>query len=113
MPDPVEGHDVRGMERTTLHSTPQACPDSALAAKFDEGKRSLYWKDIRVINCNPLSFSKVMRIRKRLGWSLRDQKKKVLEQRPTALRFPRVIACLMRGLWAYRLRDGRAGVQIG
>ena len=64
-----------------------------------------------MIDCNPLSLSKVMRIRKRLGWSMRDQKKKVLEQRSTALRFPRVIACLMRGLWAYRLRDGRAGVR--
>lgn len=58
---------------TTLRSTLQACPDSALATRFDEDKWPATDKDVdehgrRLIDCSPSVFSKVLdvlRARKR------------------------------------------------
>ncbi|CAM9889877.1 unnamed protein product, partial [Hapterophycus canaliculatus] len=68
---------VRGTRMTTLHSTLQACPDSAFAARFDEDKWPPTAKDVdehgrRVVeDCSPSVFSKVLdvlRMRKRAAW---------------------------------------------
>lgn len=68
---------VRGTRMTTLRSTLQACPDSALAARFDEDKWPATEKDVdergrRMIDCSPSVFSKVLdvlRMRKRASWA--------------------------------------------
>ena len=75
--------NVRGTMMTTLRSTLQACPESALAARFDEGKWPVQETDCdeegrRLIDCRPSVFSKVLdalRIRKRESWSLSDAEK--------------------------------------
>eukprot|EP00903_Cladosiphon_okamuranus_P014565 g13509.t1 len=67
---------VRGTRMTTLRSTLQACPDSALATQFDEDKWPATEKDLdergrRVMNCSPSVFSKVLdvlRMRERSAW---------------------------------------------
>ncbi|CAB1119780.1 unnamed protein product [Ectocarpus sp. CCAP 1310/34] len=68
---------VRGTAMTTLRSTLRVCPDSALAARFDEGKWPAAKKDLdsdgrRMIDCRPAVFSKVLdvlRIAKRAAWA--------------------------------------------
>lgn len=56
---------VRGTRITTLRSTLRICPDSALAARFDEdkwpaAKQDLHCSGRRVIDCKPSVFSKVL-----------------------------------------------------
>ncbi|CAM9735807.1 unnamed protein product, partial [Ectocarpus fasciculatus] len=68
---------VRGTAMTTLRSTLRMCPDSALAARFDEEKWPAAKKDLdsngrRVIDCKPSVFSKVLdvlRMAKRAAWA--------------------------------------------
>ena len=75
--DAVVELNVRGVRMTTLRSTLQACPCSALAAMFDEERWPATDKDKdehggRLIDCDPTCFSKlldVLRIRKRAWWS--------------------------------------------
>lgn len=79
--DTVVELNVRGTRMTTLRSTLQVCPRSALAAMFDAERWPGSGKDKdeyggRVIDCNPTYFSKildVLRMRKRASWS-RDAK---------------------------------------
>ena len=61
-PDPVVELDVRGTRITTLRSTLflQACPESALATRFNDSKRPSDGKDFGVIDCSPSIFSKVL-----------------------------------------------------
>ena len=69
--------NVRGTRMTTLRSTLQACPRSALAAMFNEDRWPATDKDRdpdggRLIDCNPTCFAKiidVLRIRKRASWT--------------------------------------------
>ena len=78
--DDVVELSVRGTRMTTLRSTLQACPDSALATQFDEEKWPATEKDMdgrgrRVMNCSPSVFSKVLdvlRMRKRAGWAVAE-----------------------------------------
>ena len=82
-PDPLVELNVRGSKMTTLRSTLRACPESALAARFDEGKGPSDGKDFGVIDCRPSSFSKVLdvlRMRKRAGCYLGDPQEKVVEE---------------------------------
>ncbi|CAM9858962.1 unnamed protein product [Ectocarpus fasciculatus] len=85
--DPIVDLSVRGPRKTermtTLLSTLQACPDSALAARFDESKWPVTDKDKdahgrRVItDCSPSVFSKVLdvlRMKKREAWAGDDNK---------------------------------------
>ncbi|CAM9635236.1 unnamed protein product, partial [Laminaria digitata] len=56
--DPVVELNVRGARMTTLRSTLQACPRSALATMFDEGRWPATDKDKdqdggRLIDCDP------------------------------------------------------------
>lgn len=70
--DPVVELSIRGTRMTTLRSTLQACPESALAARFDESKWPVEGKDFGVIDCSPSSFSKVLdvlRLKNRAKWS--------------------------------------------
>ena len=75
--DPVVELSVRGARMTTLRSTLQVCPDSALATRFDETKWPANEKDVdehgrRVIDCSPAVFSKVLdvlRMKKRVAWT--------------------------------------------
>lgn len=75
--------NVRGTVMTTLRSTLQACPESALAARFDEEKWPVAKTDCdeqgrRLIDCRPSVFSKVLdalRMRKRESWSLSKARK--------------------------------------
>ena len=74
--DTVIELSVRGTRMTTLRSTLQACPDSALAARFDENKWPATEKDVdergrRVMDCSASVFSKVLdvlRMKKRAAW---------------------------------------------
>lgn len=59
--DAVVELSVRGTRLTTLRSTLQACPGSALAARFDESKWPATEKDVdargwRVMDCRPSVF---------------------------------------------------------
>ena len=77
------GHDavielnVRGTRMTTLLSTLQACPSSALAVMFNEDRWPAIDNDKdehgrRLVDCDPAFFSKildVLRMRKRSSWS--------------------------------------------
>ena len=77
-PDPVVELIVSGARMATLRSTLQVCPESALAARFDESKWPVDGKDFGVIDCSPSSFSKVLdvlRLRKRVKWSPSTQTK--------------------------------------
>ena len=75
--DPVVELSVRGTRMTTLPSTLQACPDSALAVRFDDEKWPAAEKDLdehgrRKIDCSSSVFSKVLdvlRMRKRSAWT--------------------------------------------
>ncbi|CAM9567148.1 unnamed protein product [Scytosiphon promiscuus] len=75
--DPVVELNVGGTKMTTLLSTLRACPDSALAARFDEAKWPATEKDVdadgrRLMECSPSVFSKVLdvlRMRKRAAWA--------------------------------------------
>ncbi|CAM9567079.1 unnamed protein product [Scytosiphon promiscuus] len=75
--DPVVELNVGGTRMTTLLSTLQACPDSALAARFDAAKWPATEKDVdadgrRLMECSPSVFSKVLdvlRMRKRAAWA--------------------------------------------
>eukprot|EP00903_Cladosiphon_okamuranus_P013730 g12783.t1 len=75
--DPVVELSVCGTRMTTLRSTLQACPDSALVTRFDEARWPANERDVdehgrRVIGCSPSVFSKVLdvlRIRKRASWT--------------------------------------------
>ena len=81
-PDPVVELNVRGTRMATLRSTLRACPESALAARFDETKWPSDGKDFGVIDCCPSSFSKVLdvlRMRKRAACYLGDPQGKVVE----------------------------------
>ena len=85
--DPVVELSIRGTfttkRFTTLLSTIQACPESALAARFKEnGKWKLdkdaYGREL-IKDCSPAVFSKVLdvlRMRKREGWCGIDGTKK-------------------------------------
>ncbi|CAM9417510.1 unnamed protein product [Laminaria digitata] len=74
--DTVVELNVRRTRVTTLLSTLQACPRSALAAMFNEDRWPATDKDKdqhggRLIDCNPICFSKildVLRMRKRASW---------------------------------------------
>eukprot|EP00903_Cladosiphon_okamuranus_P014564 g13508.t1 len=74
--DPVIELNVRGTRMTTLRSTLQACPDSALAARFDKDKWPATEKEMddrgrQVIDCSAYAFSKVLdvrRMRKQRAW---------------------------------------------
>lgn len=78
--DTVVELNIRGTFVTTLSSTLQACPDSALAARFNENTWPANGKDAdehgrRFVDCDPACFSKildVLRMRKRAGWVLSD-----------------------------------------
>ncbi|CAN0011960.1 unnamed protein product, partial [Ectocarpus fasciculatus] len=85
--DPIVDLSVRGPRKTermtTLLSTLQACPDSALAARFDESKWPVTDKDKdahgrrRIEDCSPSVFSKVLdvlRMKKREAWAGDDNK---------------------------------------
>eukprot|EP00904_Undaria_pinnatifida_P000593 jgi/Undpi1/10534/HiC_scaffold_29.g12984.m1 len=75
--DTVVDLNVHGTRMTTLRSTLQACPSSALAAMFNEDRWPATDKDVdehggRLIDCDPTCFSKildVLRMRKRASWS--------------------------------------------
>lgn len=75
--DEVVELSVQGARVTTLRSTLQACPESALAARFDEGKWPVHEKEVdengrRKIDCTPTAFAKlldILRMRKRAGWA--------------------------------------------
>ncbi|CAM9438483.1 unnamed protein product [Laminaria digitata] len=74
--DAVVELNVRGMRMTTLRSTLQACPRSALSTMFeDRWPATDKDKDDhgrRLIDCSPICFSKildVLRMRKRDSWS--------------------------------------------
>ena len=75
--DGVVELSVHGTRMMTLRSTLQACPDSALAARFDEERWPATEKDVdergrRVMDCSPSVFSKVLdvlRMRKRESWA--------------------------------------------
>lgn len=75
--DAVVELSVNGTRMTALRSTLQACPDSALAARFDESKWPTTEKDVdehgrRIIDCKPSVFSNVLdvlRMRKRESWA--------------------------------------------
>ena len=85
-PDPLVELNVRGTTMTTLRSTLRACPESALAARYDETKWPSDGKDFGKIDCRPSSFSKVLdvlRMRKRSGWYLDGQREKVAEAKNT------------------------------
>eukprot|EP00752_Nemacystus_decipiens_P008164 g7302.t1 len=81
--DDVVELSVRGIRMTTLRSTLQACPESALAARFDREKWAPTDKDLdedgrQVVDCRPSCFSKVLdvlRMRKRAEWAGDDWKK--------------------------------------
>lgn len=81
--DEVVELSVRGIRMTTLRSTLQACPESALAARFDSKKWAPTDKDLdesgrQVVDCRPSCFSKlldVLRLRKRAEWTGEDWKK--------------------------------------
>ena len=78
-PDPIVELEIRGTRMTTLRSTLQACPESALAARFDDSKWPSDGEDFGVIDCSPSIFSKVLdvlRVRKRARWSKQDSQKK-------------------------------------
>lgn len=68
---------VRGTPMTTFLSTLQACPESALAAQFNERRWPATPRDVdkhrrRLIDCSPAVFSKildVLRVRKRAAWA--------------------------------------------
>eukprot|EP00752_Nemacystus_decipiens_P018449 g16539.t1 len=78
--DPVVELNVRGSRVTTLLSTLRACPDSALAARFDKSKWPATEGEVddqgrRMIDCSPSVFSKVLdvlRVRKRVAWAPTD-----------------------------------------
>ena len=77
--DTVVELNVRGTRMTTLRSTLQACPRSALATMFDDENwpgtdkdKDEHWG--RLIDCDPTCFSKildVLRMRKRASWGRR------------------------------------------
>ncbi|CAM9178074.1 unnamed protein product, partial [Hapterophycus canaliculatus] len=75
--DTVVELSVQGTRMTTLRSTLHACPESALAVRFDEDKWPPTEKDLDehgrfVIDCSPSVFSKVLdilRMRKRAAWA--------------------------------------------
>ncbi|CAM9189820.1 unnamed protein product [Scytosiphon promiscuus] len=75
--DAIVELNVRGTRMTTLRSTLQACPDSALSVRFDEYKWPPTEKDLDergrfVMDCSPPAFSKVLdvlRMRKRAAWA--------------------------------------------
>eukprot|EP00904_Undaria_pinnatifida_P000590 jgi/Undpi1/10531/HiC_scaffold_29.g12981.m1 len=75
--DPVVELNVRGTRMTTLRSTLQVCPRSALATMFNEERCPATDKDKdgqggRLIDCSPTCFSKildVLRMRKRASWT--------------------------------------------
>lgn len=75
--DTVINLSVRGTSITTLRSTLQACPESALATRFNEERWPANGKDVdeegrRVVDCDPACFSKlldVLRLRKRATWA--------------------------------------------
>ncbi|CAM9158203.1 unnamed protein product, partial [Laminaria digitata] len=75
--DAVVDLNVRRTRMTTLRSTLQACPQSALATMFDAERWPANEKDMdengrRLIDCNPTCFAKildVLRMRKRASWS--------------------------------------------
>lgn len=68
---------VRGVSMATLRSTLLACPESALAAGFDEEKwrseaQTKDGRGRRFIDSDPLCFGKildVLRVRKRIAWA--------------------------------------------
>ena len=74
--DAVVELNVRETRMTTLRSTLQACPRSALAAMFNEERWPATDKDKdehgrRLIDCDPICFSKILdalRMRKRASW---------------------------------------------
>ncbi|CAN0473508.1 unnamed protein product [Ectocarpus sp. 8 AP-2014] len=75
---------VRGTRITTLRSTLQDCPDSALAVMFDKDKWPATVKDLdsngrHVIDCKPSVFSKVLdvlRITKRAAWARTEEERR-------------------------------------
>ncbi|CAM9747042.1 unnamed protein product [Ectocarpus sp. 6 AP-2014] len=89
--DDVVELNVRGTRMTTLRSTLRICPDSALAAWFNEEQWPVAEKDLdsngrRIIDCKPSVFSKVLdvlRIAKRAAWArseegpVRNEKRRV------------------------------------
>ena len=80
--DPVVELNVRVTRMTTLQSTLQACPESVLAAWFNDSRWSSDGKYFGVIDCSPSIFSKVLdvlRMRKRAKWSKRDAQNMVVE----------------------------------
>ena len=80
--DPVVELNVRGTRMTTVLSTLQACPYSALAARFDGSKWPSDEKDVEVIDCSPSVFSKVLdvlRMTKRATWYRRNAQRKGTE----------------------------------
>ncbi|CAN0037330.1 unnamed protein product, partial [Ectocarpus fasciculatus] len=86
--DGVVELSVRGTRMTTLRSTLQIFPDSALAARFDEEKWPAAKKDLdsngrRVIDCKPSVFSKVLdvlRMEKRAAWGGSEYRQGVHEK---------------------------------
>lgn len=76
--DPIVELSVGGTRMTTLRSTLQACPDSALAARCDDAKWPATEKEVdahgrRLIEGSPSVFSKVLdvlRMRKRTAWAV-------------------------------------------
>ncbi|CAM9580160.1 unnamed protein product, partial [Laminaria digitata] len=85
--DTVVELNVRGTGMTTLRSTLQACPHSALATMFDAERWPATENDKdehgrRLIDCCPTCFSKildVLRMRKRASWSRRAAGRKQQE----------------------------------
>lgn len=76
--DAVVELNVRGTRITTLQSTLQACPDSALAVRFNGDRWPPTEKDLDergrfvIDDCSPSVFSKVLdvlRVRKRAAWA--------------------------------------------
>ena len=94
--DSVVELNVRGTRMTTLRSTMQMCPDSALAARFDDEKWPATEKDLdehgrRKIDCSPSVFSKVLdvlRMKKRWGWVGDGSKKSGAEVIRVAVKAP-------------------------
>ncbi|CAM9105415.1 unnamed protein product, partial [Laminaria digitata] len=105
--DAVVELNVRETRMTTLRSTLQACPRSALAAMFNEERWPATDKDKdehgrRLIDCNPVCFSKildVLRMRKRASWSPRATPEK---QKESSGRCPGAVLIKKADLKAFR-----------
>ncbi|CAN0490036.1 unnamed protein product, partial [Laminaria digitata] len=94
--DTVVELNVRGTRMTTLRSTLQACPLSALTTMFDAERWPATGKDKdengrRLIDCDPTYFSKildVLRMRKRASWRGKQEEEKEEKKEESSVVLP-------------------------